>query len=119
MLNQRRTIWQFVRNPTLHKIQVLILLLDQYWNKPGATIRVKQVWRELDRNGIEMAERTLRQILDSLVEEGYLSLTPQGREKLYSVNEELNPVEIRSQIVDMLGIRGWITPGLFASERDS
>ncbi len=108
-----------MRSPTLHKVQVLILLVDEYWNKPGATIRVKHIWRQLDRNGIEMAERTLRQILDSLVDDQYLSLTPQGREKLYSVNEELDAKNIRNQIAETLGIRGWITPGLSANDPNS
>lgn len=104
-----------MRNPTLHKVHVLILLVDEYWERPGAVIRVKDVWRQLDRRGIDIADRTVRGILDALVDDQYLSLTPLGREKLYSINEEISAEDIRNRVVRILGIREWVMPSLLTA----
>src|SRR5437879_5595483 len=97
---------------TLHKVQVLVFLLDVCW-KPGIEIRAKQVERELYRlRGIELDVKTVYSVLDALVEDRILLRSPQGREKFYSINEELQPGDLRMKVIAILGMQQWVRPTL-------
>ncbi len=99
-----------LNRPSLQKIRVLILILDEYW-KPGISIRAKEIERRLAKDrSIDMAERTVHFALDSLAEDGYLVVTQPGREKFYSINEEMDPHAVREEVVGLLGITYWTRP---------
>ena len=101
-----------MRSWTVPKLQVIALLVDRHWTT-GVGFRAKQVERELYRErDIELAEKTIHNILDSLVDDQILAKSTIGREKLYSVNEQLRPEALRIQFVRILGIEGWVRPQL-------
>jgi len=102
---------------TVPRLQVLALLIDSHW-LPGIGFRAKQIERELYRErSIELAEKTIHNILDSLVDDQILSKSTIGREKLYSVNEQLQPEALRAQFVRILGIQNWVRPQLLGEVR--
>src|SRR5437773_2022230 len=102
---------------TLHKLQILVFVLDVYW-KPGIQLRAKQVEHELYRlRGIELDLKTVYSALDALVDDQILIRSPQGREKFYSINEELQPDSLRRQVIEILGLQKWVRPALIERPR--
>ncbi|MEE9268499.1 MAG: hypothetical protein V3U70_03745 [Thermoplasmata archaeon] len=108
-----------MNSPTLHRLRVLILLLDEYW-KPGIEIRAKDVERRLyESRRIKIAEKTVHSALDHLVSEGYLTLSSHGREKFYSINEEISSRDLREDVVRTLGLTTWISSETVSSPQEN
>ncbi len=97
-----------MRSVTLHKVQILAFLLDDYW-KPGLSIRAADLVLALhESRRIKIPEKTMYNILDSLTEDQILTVSNLTREKAYAINEELDAGALRDEIVRLLGITSWV-----------
>ncbi len=107
-----------MRNPSLHKVQVLAFLLDEYW-KPGISIRATDLVLGIhESRRIKISAKTMYNILDSLVGDEILTLSNPMREKTYSINEQKDAGAMRNEILALLGIDGWANSGLSGPASD-